>query len=331
MTDRAIGDDAARRQLGANGGAWLSVVVPSHNGERWLAVALESVLAQADPGIEVIVVDSSDTAESLQIAQCFAGGLDLKIHRRPELRSWMEKTNFGVGIAQAGWICMLHQDDLWLPGRCSEIKRWLAEQSDAVMHLHDAFIIDDAGKRLGTWRCPLPPGERPVAPGLMLERLLVQEFIAIPTPTIRRDAYLRVGGLDEELWQTADWDLYLKLLFAGAVYYHRQPLACFRIHENSLTMAISRDGNYREQLETVLDRHIGKLDRGGEETRRLAKVSIEMNVALAAALNGKPGEMAGPLGALLALGPRGMLRYIYYSRIVERAYPRLRARIAGGL
>jgi glycosyltransferase involved in cell wall biosynthesis len=332
-TGRAAGDAIAMPQHALNGlqKPWLSAIVPSHNGERWLAAAFESVRTQADPGIEVIVVDSSDTAESLEIAQRFAGELDLKIHRRPERRSWMEKTNFGVGIARAGWICMLHQDDLWLPGRCSQIKRWLAAQSDAVMHLHDALIIDKSGKRLGRWRCPLPASEGPVSLPLMLERLLVQEFIAIPTPTIRRDAYLRIGGLDERLWQTADWDLYLKLLFAGEIYYHPQPLACFRIHENSLTMAMSRSEGYRDQLESVLYRHIGKLRGGGGETLRLAKASIDMNVALAAASNGRPGQMVKALMALLALGPTGMLRYIYYSRIFDRALPRLRARLAGAL
>lgn len=311
---------------------WLSAIVPSHNGERWLAAALDSVRAQADPGIEVIIVDSSDTTESLEICRRLGADLDIKIHRRLDLPSWMEKTNFGATVARADWICMLHQDDLWLPNRCSEIRRWLAARPDAVMHLHDALIVDKAGKRLGTWRCPLPGSDRPVPMPLMLERLLVQEFIAIPTPTIRRAAYLHVGGLDERLWQTADWDLYLRLLFAGEIYYHSQPLACFRIHQNSLTMAVSRSSrDYRDQLQIVLDRHIGKLGQGRDETKRLAKISIDMNVALAAASNGRPGEMVKALTALLALGPRGVLRYIYYSRIVERALPRLRARLAGGL
>jgi len=310
---------------------WLSTIVPSHNGERWLAAALQSVVAQGDPGIEVIVVDSSDADDSAAIAERFSGRLDITVYRRPDLLSWMAKTNFGVATAKADWICMLHQDDLWLPNRCLEIDKWLATQAGGVMHLHAAHIIDEAGTRLGTWRCPLPGGEQPVPAHLILERLLVQEFIAIPTPTIRRDAYLQVGGLDERLWQTADWDLYLKLLLTGAVYYHPQPLACFRIHGNSLTMSVTRGRDYRNQLETVLDRHIDKLTQGREETSRLARVSIDMNVALAAASNGKPAQIVKTLVGLLALGPRGVLRYLRYSRIFERAYPRLRARLAGRL
>src|SRR5580704_6541971 len=82
---------------------WLSVVIPSHNGERWLAAALRSLVAQRGEGIEVIVVDSSDAGTSLEIVDRFTGKLAIGAYRRPDLPSWMEKTNFGVGIAQADW------------------------------------------------------------------------------------------------------------------------------------------------------------------------------------------------------------------------------------
>ena len=39
---------------------WLSVIVPSYNGERWLAAALQSSWNSGTPGIEVIVIDGSE-------------------------------------------------------------------------------------------------------------------------------------------------------------------------------------------------------------------------------------------------------------------------------
>jgi glycosyltransferase involved in cell wall biosynthesis len=311
---------------------WLSVIVPSHNGERWLGAALQSVLDQNEPGIEVILIDSSDAGTSREIAESFSGKLDIRIQHRPDLLPWTAKTNVAVAQAAATWVSMLHQDDLWLPGRCAALRRWLSAQPDAVMHLHPAYIIDRAARRLGLWRCPLPGGDQPVAVQVLLQRLLVQNFIAIPAPAIRRDAYLKVGGLDEDLWYTADWDLYLKLLFIGDIYYHPEPLACFRIHGSSLTMSGGRGiEDFRSQMEIVRDRHIGKLTAGREETLRIASASIEVNVALAAAGNGKPAQLITALARLAALGPRNLVRYIHHSRIVERAYPRLRARLAGRL
>src|ERR1700730_13826435 len=59
-----------------------------------------------------------------------------------------------------------------------------------------AILSTKLGGRLGLWRSPLPADGSPVPAQLFYERLLVQNFIGIPTPAIRRDAYLMVGGLD---------------------------------------------------------------------------------------------------------------------------------------
>ncbi len=311
---------------------WLSAIVPSHNGERWLAAALQSVVDQNDPGIEVIVIDSSDTPDSLEIVERYADRLAIRACRRGDLLPWMDKTNFAAAVARGDWICMLHQDDLWLPGRSAAVRRWLAAAPAGVMHLHPSYIVDDAGRRRGLWRCPLPDAGAAVPPQLLLERLLVQNFIAIPAPTIRREAYLAVGGLDAQLWYTADWDLYLKLAAAGEVHYHDQALACYRIHGSSLTSSGSRNlDDFRAQMQTVVERHGARLGAAGRRVRRTAMASIEVNVALAAASQGKFAPLPTAMARILALGPCGMRSYLHASRIVERAYPRLRARLARAL
>ena len=194
-----------------------------------------------------------------------------------------------------------------------------------------AILSTKLGGRLGLWRSPLPADGSPVPAQLFYERLLVQNFIGIPTPAIRRDAYLMVGGLDKTLWYTADWDLYLKIASVGNVYYHSTPLACFRVHKNSLTVLGSRDiQDFRRQHSAILDRHINKLiPCSRTATLRLSKASIEVNVALAAAVAGKFGAISKAIRSVLFLGPAGITRYLSYSRIVDRALPRLRAAIAG--
>ena len=312
---------------------WLSVIVPSHNGERWLGAALQSLVDQKDEGIEVIAIDTSATDASLGIINSFSDKLDIRAERRPDLMSWPAKTNFGVEQARAEQICILHQDDLWLPNRCAELRKWLSSRPDAVMHLHPCYIIDESGGRLGLWRCPLPNGQSPVPKELLLERLFVQNFIAIPAPTIRRDAYLSVGGLDNGLWYAPDWDLYLKIADFGNTYYHSAPLACYRIHKNSLTISGSRSiEDFRDQYEVVQSRHIGRLQgKTRKAVRRLAATSTNVNVALAAANNGKPLALIRAVWSILALGPRLTVKYFRYSRIIDRVIPRLRARFAGGL
>src|SRR3954453_20753000 len=127
----------------------LSVVMPCRNGERWLAEALQSIVEQHEPGIEVVFIDGSDSEASMKIAENFAERLALSIHRRPDVVSWIAKAGFGVQEAGADWITMLHVDDLWLPGRGAALRCWLAAQSNAVLHLPPAYFIDGRGQGLG--------------------------------------------------------------------------------------------------------------------------------------------------------------------------------------
>lgn len=310
---------------------WLSVIVPSHDGERWLGTALQSLVDQQDDGIEVIVIDASATETSLQIARSLHDRLNIRVERRLDLGPWTAKVNFGVKQARSNQICVLHQDDVWQPNRCVELQQWLSRQPDAAMHLHPCYIIDERGRQLGLWRCPLPDDGSPVPSQLLFERLLVQNFIAIPAPTIRRDAYLSIGGFDTQLWYAPDWDFYLKIATIGNIYYHSNPLAAFRIHRNSLTVSGSRSiSDFRQQHQIVLDRHAAKLRSASRDaTLRCARASIEVNIALASAIHGEFGQIPNALGSLLMLGPIGLCRYLFCSRILDRALPRLRALARG--
>ena len=309
---------------------WLSVVVTSHNRERWLADALQSLVDQHDEGIEVIAIDASVSDACWSIINTFLSKLNIRAERRLDLQSQAAKINFGVEQAQADRICILHDDDLWLAIRSAELKKWIAVEPDAVMHLHPSYIIDETGKRLGVWRCPLPVTQSPVSANVFIKRLLVQNFIAIPAPTIRRDAYLSVGGMDDLLWYAPDWDLYMKIAELGNIYYHSIPLASYRIHNSSLTVLGSgNDLDFRRQHEMIVDRHVTKLDPVAQsQVLPVARVSINVNTALAAVRRGQYRRLFKAFVSLLTLGPRGMRQYIVLSRIIDRAFPRLRALIA---
>src|SRR5207248_6015 len=148
--------------------------------------------------------------------------------------------NVGVAMATADHVCWLHQDDLWLAGRARAVREWIAAAENAALHLAPSAIIDRDGNTLGFWRCPLPVG-RKLESALVTQRLLVQNFIAAPAPVFRKQAWLDCGGMDEQLWYTGDWDVWLKLASIGPVIYHDQVTTGFRIHRGSQTIAGSHD------------------------------------------------------------------------------------------
>ena len=236
----------------------------------------------------------------------------------------------GVELARADHACILHQDDLWLPGRVNAVRRWIESAPEAVLHLAPSRLIDRYGRTLGKWTCPLPPGQELDAQ-FLLQRLLVQNFVSVPAPVFRRSAWLECGGMDEQLWYTPDWDIWVKLAGAGPVFYHDEMTTAFRLHGSSLTVTGSRDGQeFRAQMETVLDRHLAQIPASSRKRiERLARASIDVNVSLAAASGGSASALASAAGNLLSLGPVGMTRYLRDSRLGERALSRLRARMTG--
>jgi glycosyltransferase involved in cell wall biosynthesis len=312
---------------------WLSVILPVYRGEEWLDRTLGSVASEADAGIEVVVIDSSPTPDTMAIVQGFADRLTLSIVDPAGVDGCSPKMNLGVSRARADHVTWLCQDDLWLPGRIAAVRQWIAQRPDAALHLAPTAIIDRADRQLGIWRCPLAETPAPLDRAMLLERLLVQNFIAVASPVIRRDAWLACGGLDLDLWYTGDWDLWLKLAAHGDVLYHDAVTAAFRIHGASATTMRSRDtADFAAQLRTVLERHIDALPRERRAAaRRLAEASIAVNTALAAAASGQPGKLMSAVGSVVALGPVGAARYLHCSRIVERVVPRVRARLAGAL
>ena len=160
----------------------------------------------------------------------------------------------------------------------------------------------------------------------------MQNFIASPTPVFRRDAWSASGGLDESLWYTADWDIWLKLAAVGAVHYHPEITSGFRIRGDSLTMTRSRNcAELEQQMRTVLDRHLPRLKSRSQDLERAACASIAVNLALAAAAAGDLRGLWGALGSVLRLRPAAMRRFLRDTRLLERVNPRVLARIRGSL
>lgn len=308
---------------------WLSVITPVYRGERWLDAALRSIADQADDGVEVLLIDSSPDGQSARIARSYEGRLRLRLFENSPLPSWQTKTNRGVELAEADHICWLHHDDLWLEGRIAAVRRWISEAPDAALHIAGSAIVDESGRRLGVWRCPFAQ-EGEVGEQLLLERLLVQNFIAAPAPVYRKDAWLAAGGIDEALWYTGDWDIWLKLAAKGAVVHHREVFTAFRVHGASLTVTGSRNAaDFEQQMKIVLERHLSRLPQPCRHVERAGLASIKINGALAAASSGRWFAVLPALARLLALGPAGIHRYLRDSRIADRLMPRLRARLAG--
>ncbi|BAU65526.1 putative glycosyl transferase [Stanieria sp. NIES-3757] len=310
---------------------WLSVIIPTYNGADYLAASLDSIVMQQESGIECIVVDDGSTDTTLSILDSYQDKLPLQVVKRNRIGNWVTNTNYGLSFAQGEYVCFLHQDDIWLKDRLKTVKEAIAFHPQANLYLHSSLFIDTQGKPLGIWRCPLPSYPEVIKAELMMERLLIQNFIAIPAPVFRKEVALDVGGLNEELWYTADWDFWLKLAASGDTIYHSQPLAAFRVHPNSQTIRRSSSlSDFQQQMRSVFEQHLAKWETSINNKLKIRKVALfstKVNTALAAMVHGEKTNLWKLGGEFVSLTPRGWYRYWRDSRIIERVSARLKARL----
>jgi glycosyltransferase involved in cell wall biosynthesis len=302
---------------------WLSVLMPVYNGAAHLRAALDSVAREADGGVEVIAVDDGSTDDTVAILDAYADRLDLTVLTGAHTGNWVANTNRALGAARAAYCTVLHQDDLWLPGRLAAVREAL--RTEPALVVHGSRFVDEQGRPRNALRVPVRAG--PVPRGEVLGRLLVQNFLAVPAVVFSRTAALGLGGLREDLWYTADWDLWLGLAAAGETRHVPRALVGYRVHAGALTMTRSSDlEGFRAQLESVAERHVPAA-RGEVEdwpgVARAARASIEVNVALCALVHRRRPDLGRLVTALLRLRPRDWRRYVVASRIRERVAARV--------
>ncbi len=312
---------------------WLSVLLPTYNGEKFLPSALNSILRQNDHDIECLAIDDGSTDSTLEILHSFSNKLPIRILQPPRSGNWVINTNYALSIAKGDYICFLHQDDMWLGKRLGVLRHLVEQNPEINLFLHPSVLINEKEKLLGVWRCPLPPYPTTISSSLMVERLLIQNFISVPAPVFKRKTALKVDGLDNMLWYTADWDFWLKIAKIGLTIYYPEPLSAFRIHAGSQTILRSTSPiDFRNQLEIPFKRHFNTWQAPERVKRAIwltGRFSIEVNIALACIMHFKKLKMGRLAFYFFRLGPKGWYRYVRDSRIRERMSARFKTKIGG--
>ena len=124
-----------------------SAIIVVRNGERYIAQAIQSVLAQSCPVGELIIVDGESTDRTAEIVRGFDG---LRMIQQPG-SGLADARNAGILAANSNWIAFLDHDDEWLPDKLQRQFDALRARPGALYSLGWLeFFTDSDG--------PLPPG-----------------------------------------------------------------------------------------------------------------------------------------------------------------------------
>ncbi len=203
----------------------VSVVIPAHNAARWIGDAIAGVLAQTHAAAECIVVDDGSADGTSVIAASFHG---VRVIAQANAGVAAAR-NAGAAAATGDLLAFLDADDAWVPRR---LEAMLGAQGDVVL---SAAAVCDADLR------PLGPIRRLSRP-LDVPRLLLgnPELVSCSSNLlIARRAFAQLGGFDERLSTSADWDLLARLLARGPLAYVDEPLTLYRLHRDNMSVDVA--------------------------------------------------------------------------------------------
>jgi glycosyltransferase involved in cell wall biosynthesis len=121
----------------------VSVVVPAYNQADYLAAAIESVLSQDYPAVELIVLNDGSTDATREVLQHYAGRFYFESHTNIGQAATLNK---GWRMAKGGILSYLAADDTLAPHAVSASVRALLAHPDVVMTYGDFNLIDPSSR-----------------------------------------------------------------------------------------------------------------------------------------------------------------------------------------
>jgi len=118
-----------------------------YQGENFLAIQLESLLAQDYPHLEIICVDDASSDATWSILQSLAAK-DTRMHifQNDQNLGYRKTFEKGINLATGELIALSDQDDYWIP---SKISRLVESIGGASLIYADSDLVDEAGQFIG--------------------------------------------------------------------------------------------------------------------------------------------------------------------------------------
>lgn len=203
----------------------VSVVIPCYKQAGFLAEAIESVLAQTYPNVEIIVVDDGSPDDTSVVALHYPGVRCL----RQTNQGLSAARNTGIRETHGEFLVFLDADDRLTP---EALKRGV----DRLRQIPDAAFVAGKHRNIAVDGSPLPTRQRPhVNKDHYVELLQVNHIGCPATVMYRRTVFDDVHGFDTTVNPASDYDLYLRIAQKCAVSFHTDVVAEYRKHDEGMS------------------------------------------------------------------------------------------------
>jgi len=235
----------------------ITVVMPIYNQENYCIYAIESVLAQTYPNIELIIVNDGSTDSSLSI-------IESKFARMPNViiidqinQGPSAAINAGLSIAQGEYIALCGGDDVCTLDRLTNQYEIISQSSSDIVFSwpylinQDGNLLDDGHFKI-FFNIPKNFKDEPFK-----ALFLNGNFLCAPTAIFKANLIHEVGLFNPELIQLQDYDYWMRALSRGKkILISHKRILFYRRHTNNLSSNTNDsllDGEYQFLFSKILD------------------------------------------------------------------------------
>lgn len=178
----------------------VSVIIPFYNGIEWLCEAVQSVLDQTYPNIEIIVINDGSKEDVHEFLKKFSSNI---FYFYQENKGASSARNLGIKKATGNFIAFLDSDDIWLPSKLEKQIKFMNSIGALWSHTNYYYWNPQSNKLIDV----AIKDEY----GDIFEKSFISLKIATPSVVISRDIFYNIEklefktdlkiGEDTKMWQ----------------------------------------------------------------------------------------------------------------------------------
>jgi glycosyltransferase involved in cell wall biosynthesis len=238
----------------------VSIVLPTHNGARYIGLSIQSCLDQTYSHWELLIVDDASTDETPSlIAEFAARDSRVQVFRHADNHKLPAALNTGFAHAQGEYLTWTSDDNYYHPQALAEMVAFLETHPTVGVVYTDYSVIDEDG--LITNHVTAPEA-----------RHLVHKAAVGACFLYRREVYETIGEYDETVFLAEDYDFWLRASIKFQLSPLHKELYFYRRHSASLTD--SRMLQVMCVREQVIVRHLPSLTWANREDKALAYIHL---------------------------------------------------------
>lgn len=234
----------------------VSIIIPCYNSENYLNSIIKTIEPFYNEGYEIILVDDGSKKGDVTLLK-FSSKFPKAICVKQENGGVAKARNTGVKLATKDFVQLLDIDDSITIDKIEyQYKAAIKNKADVVYSDWCMMIVDELGNKK----------QEPIVISGSFDdyiQALIERWWNPPhSYLIRRQAYLDIGGGDEQLVNAQDFDVFIRLAIKGCKFFYQPGLFSFYYrYLNQDSLARGPRERYWKDTERVVDKSISLLKR----------------------------------------------------------------------